>query len=149
MLSVCRSYVKDRHHAEDCMLKAFVKVFKRIDSFQSNGSFEGWVRRIMVNECLDFLKIRSEIVFVEEYYELEQSIDELQGEYYFDAQDLLDQLPDMYRVVFNLFVLEGYSHKEIAETIEISESASKTQLLRAKKKLKELILQQNIKSNEN
>lgn len=149
MLSVCRSYVKDLHHAEDCMLKAFVKVFKNINSFESNGSFEGWIRRIMVNECLDFLKLRKDEIYIDEFFHEDQSTEDIQSDYYFDAQELLDQLPSIYRVVFNLYVLEDYSHKEIAKTLEISESASKTQLLRAKRKLKEILIQQNRKINEN
>ena len=67
MLAVCRSYVSDFHHAEDCMLKGFVKVFKNIDNFKSQGSFEGWIRKIMVNECLDFIKLHKSMVYVDEF----------------------------------------------------------------------------------
>jgi RNA polymerase sigma factor (sigma-70 family) len=148
MLSVCRSYVTDLHHAEDCMLKGFVKVFKNIESFKSEGSFEGWIRRIMVNECLDFIKLNKSMVYLDEIetgtdsYDFEEDLSGI------DVQELLDQLPETYRAVFNLFVLEEYSHKEIAETLSITESNSKSQLLRAKKKLKDLILQQKNWANE-
>lgn len=147
-LSVCRSYITDLHHAEDCMLKGFVKVFKNIDSYKSEGSFEGWMRRIMVNECLDFIKQNKSMVYLDEIEVKEETSDfdeDLSG---INVQELLDQLSESYRTVFNLFVLEDYSHKEIAEMLSISEAASKTQLLRAKNKLKEIILNQRNISNE-
>lgn len=147
-LSICRSYISDLHYAEDCMLKGFVKVFKNIDSYKSEGSFEGWMRRIMVNECLDFLKLNKSMVYLEETGIRETSVDfedDLTG---INAQDLLDQLSESYRTVFNLFVLEDYSHREISEMLGISETASKTQLLRAKNKLREIILSQRNMSNE-
>ncbi len=147
-LSVCRSYVSDLHFAEDCMLKGFVKVFKNIDSYKSVGSFEGWMRRIMINECLDFLKLNKSMVYLDELEVKEEPAgfdEDLNG---INAQDLLDQLSESYRAVFNLFVLEDYSHKEIAGMLSISEAASKTQLLRAKNKLKEIILNQRNVSNE-
>lgn len=140
MLSVCRSYVTDLHHAEDCMLKAFVKIFKNINSYTGQGNFEGWMRRIMVNECLDFIKLHKSMVYVDEFEGGMESLDLEEDLTGIDAQELLDQLPESYRAVFNLFVLEDYSHKEIAETLSITEANSKSQLLRAKKKLKELIL---------
>lgn len=147
MLSVCRSYVSDIHFAEDCMLKGFVRVFNKIDTYKSQGSFEGWIRRVMVNECLDFIKSKKSMIYldiIEEPDFLEEEHD-LTG---IDAQELLDQLPETYRVVFNLFVIEGYSHKEITDLLSITESASKTQLLRAKNKLKDLILDQKKKVYE-
>lgn len=148
MLSVCRSYINDLHYAEDCMLKAFVKIFKNIGSYQAHGSFEGWIRRIMVNECLDFLRIHKSLVFLEEskFQLVDEDFDEDLSE--IDAQSLLDQLSENYRTVFVLFVLEDYSHKEIAELLKISEMASRTQLARAKSKLKELVLQQKNVSHE-
>lgn len=149
MLSVCRSYIADLQYAEDCMLKGFVKVFKNIDSYKSQGSLEGWIRRIMVNECLDFIKLNKSMIYLdeleirEESEHFEEEISEI------NTQELLDQIPETYRMVFNLYVLEDYSHKEIAELLSISESASKTQLLRAKNKLKELVQNQKNKANEN
>jgi RNA polymerase sigma-70 factor (ECF subfamily) len=145
MLSVCRSYVSDLHFAEDCMLKAFVKVFRNVENFKSEGSFDGWIRRIMVNECLDFLRVNKSLVYLDEAKVSEETDDfdeDLTG---INAQELLDQLPENYRAVFNLFVLEDYSHKEISELLSISETASKTQLLRAKNRLREMItVQRNL-----
>lgn len=150
MLGVCRTYISDRQHAEDCMLKGFLKVFSRVGSFQSVGSFEGWIRRIMVNECLDFIKLHKSMIYLEEeefisHEEIEEESDF--GE--FDAQYMVDQLPENYRTVFNLFVIEEYTHKEIAQLLNISEGASKSQLLRAKNKLRNFILEQKQKANEN
>jgi len=148
MLSVCRSYITDLHYAEDCMLRGFVKVFKNIDSYKSAGSFEGWIRRIMVNECLDFIRLNKSMVYLDEVEVKEEPIDFEEDLTGINVQDLLDQLPANYRTVFNLFVLEDYSHKEIAGMLSISETASKTQLLRAKNKLKEIILNQRDLTNE-
>lgn len=149
MLSVCRAYVSDLHHAEDCMLKGFMKVFKNVDNFKSEGRFEGWIRRIMVNECLDFIKLTKSLVYLEEVSVPYEAYEETENFTGIDAQALLDQLPESYRTVFNLFVLEEYSHKEIAQLLSISESNSKSILLRAKNKLKELILQEKDVANEN
>src|SRR5690625_8019075 len=126
MLSVCRSYVKDLHNAEDCMRKAFVKVFKNINSFESKGSFEGWIRRIMVNECLDFLKLRKDEIYIDEFFPEDQSTEDIQSDYYFDAQELLDQLPSIYRVVFNLYVLEIFWIKEFEKIFELANLVLKT-----------------------
>lgn len=149
MLSVCRSYISDLHYAEDCMLRGFVKVFKNIDAYKSEGSFEGWIRRIMVNECLDFIKLNKSMVYLDEVEvreELEDLEEDISG---LNVQELLDQIPENYRTVFNLFVLEEYSHREISEMLSISEAVSRTQLARAKNKLKDLILNQKNIANEN
>ena len=148
MLSVCRSYIADLHFAEDCMLKAFVKVFKNIDSYKSEGSFEGWIRRIIVNECLDFIKLNKSMVYLDEVEFSEEPEDWEEDISGINVQDLLDRLTESYRMVFNLFVLEDHSHKEIAEMLSISEASSKTQLLRAKSKLREMILEQKNTANE-
>lgn len=148
MLSVCRSYVSDLQNAEDCMLNAFMKVFKRIETYSSIGSFEGWVRKIMVNECLDYLRSNQKFIFLDEgnfSEEIEEESD-LTG---IDAQELLDSLPENYRMVFNLFVLEDYSHREIAEMLKIDEMTSRTQLSRAKKKLREIIVERKKICDEN
>src|SRR5690606_6903813 len=151
MLNVCRNYVSDLHFAEDCMLRGFVKVFRNVEKFKSEGSFEGWIRRIMVNECLDFLRVNKSLVYLDEVKFSDESEDFEEDLTGINAQELLDQLPENYRMVFNLFVLEDYSHKEISELLSISETASKTQLLRAKNKLKEMILTQKnlLRENEN
>lgn len=149
LLSVCRSYVKDIYHAEDCLVKAFCKIFKHIESFKNEGSIEGWARKIAVNECLNFLKSHKTIFYLDETQVADtESSDNDEIYTDFDAQDLLDKLPEAYRLVFNLHILEDYSHQEIAEMLNISVSASKTQLFRAKSKLKEIYFQQNLAKNE-
>lgn len=142
-LSVSKSYISDLYQAEDCLIKAFCKIFKYIDSFRGEGSFEGWARRIVVNECLSFIKSHKTIFYLDDINQnyLEEMYDEDIG-FDFNAQELLDQLPDAYRMVFNLYVLEDYSHQEIADTLQISLAVSKTQLFRAKEKLRKIYFQQ-------
>ena len=144
MLSVCRQYIKDIHHAEDVMITGFMKVFTNLKNFEHKGSFEGWVRRIMIFECIDFLRVKKNIfnhqdiedVVVSEnemVYEMEDfSVD--------DIQNLIDNLPDGYRIVFNLYAIEGYKHQEIAQMLKISEGTSKSQLSHARKVLQQQLL---------
>jgi RNA polymerase sigma-70 factor (ECF subfamily) len=142
-LSVSRSYISDLYQAEDCLIKAFCKIFKNIESFRGEGSFDGWARRIVVNECLNFIKSHKTVFYLDD---INQSyLEEIHEEeviFDFNAQDLLDQLPDAYRMVFNLYVLEDYSHQEIADTLQISTTVSKTQLFRAKEKMRKIYFQQ-------
>ena len=151
MLIVCRIYIEDMHYAEDCMINGFCKVFNHIQKFENKGSFEGWIRRIMVNECLTFLRSNKTLIYVDDtrvanYDEVD---DEVDNEWLdFNVQDVLDQLSEPYRLVFNLHILEDYSHQEIADLLNISVSTSKTQLFRAKAKLKEIVLSQKRKRNE-
>ncbi len=139
------------HYAEDCMINGFCKVFNHIQKFENKGSFEGWIRRIMVNECLTFLRSNKTLIYVDDtrvanYDEVD---DEVDNEWLdFNVQDVLDQLSEPYRLVFNLHILEDYSHQEIADLLNISVSTSKTQLFRAKAKLKEIVLSQKRKRNE-
>ena len=141
MLSVCRQYIKDLHFAEDAMINGFVKVFKHLDSFRHEGSFEGWVRRIMVRECISFLRKRQFIVYDEEVYEKNQfeltKITEPMDIAH--IQMLIDSLPEGYKMVFVLYAIDGYKHAEIAKMLEISESTSKSQLFKARKLLQKKI----------
>ena len=142
-LSVSKSYVSDIYQAEDCVIKAFCKVFKSIGTFRSEGNLEGWARRIVVNECLNFIKSHKTVFYIDDVNPafLEEVQEEI-TDFDFNAQDLLDQLPDAYRMVFNLYVIEGCSHQEISEILDISLSVSKTQLFRAKEKLRKIYFQQ-------
>lgn len=151
MLAVCRSYIADTHYAEDCMINGFCKVFNHISKFENKGSFEGWIRRIMVNECLTFLRSNKTLIYVDDarissYDDIDDELDEL--EFTFNVEEVLQELPEAYRLVFNLHILEDYSHQEIAEALNISVSSSKTQLFRAKAKLKEIILTKKRVQNE-
>ena len=135
MLAVCTRYCANRADAEEVMLDGFMRVFEKIEQFRSEGSFEGWIRRVMVTESLMFLRKskqwRQELpideVMVEPDYEW---ADAALNEH--DLLRLINQLPDGYRTVFNLYAIEGYTHAEIAETLGISEGPSNSQLSRAR-----------------
>ncbi len=151
MLGVCRQYIKDVHHAEDVMLSGFMKVFTQLKSFEHKGSFEGWIRRIMIYECIDFLRVKKNnfnhhdidevITIADEFaYEMEDfSVD--------DIQNMIDQLPEGYRSVFNLYAIEGYKHHEIATMLNISEGTSKSQLSHARRVLQQQIIELKNKLN--
>lgn len=146
MLSVCRQYVKDLHFAEDVMINGFVKVFKHLDSFRFDGSFEGWVRRIMVRESISHLRKQQFVVFDDAVFEKTSSPSVMASSELDVAhiQDLIDGLPEGYRAVFVLFAVEGYSHTEIAKMLNISEGTSRSQLFKSRKMLKEKLKKQNI-----
>ena len=138
MLGVCRQYVKDLHHAEDLLLQGFLKVFTNLDKFKHEGSFEGWIRRIMVNTCISYLRKKNVINLSDEEYVFNDAATEnLENTSVEDIQKLIDLLPEGYKMVFNLFAIEGYKHIEIAEKLEISVSTSKSQLFKARKLLQE------------
>lgn len=139
MLGVCRQYVKDLHHAEDLLLQGFLKVFTNLHKFKHEGSFEGWIRRIMVNTCISYLRKKNVIdLFDEEYVYNDAATNNLENTAVEDIQKLIDELPEGYKMVFNLYAIEGYKHSEIAAKLGVSESTSKSQLFKARK-----LLQQN------
>lgn len=136
MLGVCIRYIKDREEAEHVMIGGIVKVFEKLDQFKGDGSFEGWVRRILVNDCLMYIRKNRNMSLetdIDEVYDhpdlkvIESAIDEQ------DLLKLIDELPVGYRTVFNLYAIEGYNHAEIAKQLDISENTSKSQLSRARK----------------
>lgn len=141
MLSVCRQYIKDHHFAEDVMVNGFVKVFKNLGTFRNEGSFEGWMRRIMIHEAISYLRRNQFVVFDSDIFEnaaneeivLESALNEE------NIQSLIDSLPEGYKMVFVLFAVEGYKHHEIAAMLQISESTSKTQLFKARQQLQKKI----------
>ena len=136
MLGVCRQYITDRHKSEELMLNGFLKVFKRLDTFKNKGSFEGWIRRIMINECLSALRKEDKLVFVEDAHVFKDVHQEIQAEDDIsDLQILIDKLPNSWRVIFNLFAVEGYKHKEIAKLLSITEMTSRSRYFKAKKQL--------------
>ena len=140
MFGVCLRYAPDRETAEDILQDGFVKVFSKISSFNSKGSLEGWVRRIMVNTALELLRKKSNlypIVDIENAGNTDSGWDIVSNMAEQEILALVQALPDGYRMVFNLFAIEGFSHKEIAEQMNISEGTSKSQLARARKTLQE------------
>ena len=146
MFGVCRRYVKSLEDAEDVLVEGFYKVLTKIEQYGGNGSFEGWIRRIMVNEALMFLRKNNPLKnAVElEHIDIEENttsiVEELKTQ---DILKLLNELPTGYRTVINLYVVEGYKHREIAEQMGISINTSKSQLILAKRRLKELLEKQN------
>jgi len=153
MLSVCRQYIKDTHFAENIMLDGFLKVFTKIEKYQFKGSFEGWIRRIMINESISFLRLKKYLVFIDDdsFFKEETTIEVNEIESDNDVselQNLLDNLREDLRVVFNLFVVEEYKHKEIAEMLEITENASKLRYRKAKEVLQKQYNSLNLKRYE-
>ena len=148
MLSVCRQYIKDLHQAEDVMITAFMKVFTSLKNFEHKGSFEGWIRRIMVNESISFIRVQKKVKFIEDSLVLgrdEESHNNIESQFSVeDIQFLVDNLPDGYRMVFNLYCIEGFKHHEIATMLGINEGTSKSQLSHARK-----MLQDNVRKLKN
>jgi RNA polymerase sigma-70 factor (ECF subfamily) len=147
MMSVCRQYVKNNDIAEEVLLTGFMKVFKYLHTYSGEGSFEGWIRRIMVNESISQLRKEKQLFFKDESA-IENSMDHVAyietGLEVDEIQKLIDSLPDGYRTVFVLYAVEGYKHSEIAELLQISESTSKSQLFKARKMLQSLINKENM-----
>lgn len=146
MMSVCLRYGSNREMAEDLLQEGFIKVFSAIGSFEGSGSFEGWMRRIFVNTALEYLRkndILKESVEIDNTEVLQEvdysAIERISAD---ELMELIAELPPGFRTVFNMFVIEGYSHKEIGDALGITESTSRSQLTRAKrllqKKLEEL-----------
>ncbi len=142
-LGVCRRFVSDPMAAEDVLMEGFFKVLTKIGTYQGEGSFEGWIRRIMVNESLMFLRRHDALKFAQELVagkdlpsEGPSVLDEIGAR---DILGLLDRLPTGYRTVFNLYVLEGFKHREIADQLGISINTSKSQLILARQRMEELL----------
>jgi RNA polymerase sigma factor (sigma-70 family) len=152
MYALCCRYVKDKMEAEDVLLTAFTKILDRINQYKNEGSFEGWIRRVMVNESLSYLR-KNKSMYVEtdiEVVDKEPNYEKLEN--HLEAQDLLNlisELPSGYRIVFNMFAIDGYSHKEIGEQLGINENTSKSQLSRARSVLQKRLLElDNIEMKE-
>jgi len=144
MYGICLRYVKNTMQAEDVLVVAFTKIFERINQFKGEGSFEGWIRRIIVNEALTSLR-RNRAMMIEtdlEYADREPDYDRLSD--HLEAEELLkmiEKLPPGYRVVFNMYAIDGFSHKEIGEHLGITENTSKSQLSRARTWLQKLLVE--------
>jgi RNA polymerase sigma-70 factor (ECF subfamily) len=143
MLSVCLRYMKNIEKAEDALQDGFIKVFVNLLNYNNSGVLEGWIRRIIVNTCLDELKKNKKLllnVSVEEVeYKLESNDFVQEQMMADDLMKLIQDMPAGYRVIFNMFAIEGYAHQEIATQLGISESTSKSQYLRARAYLKNRI----------
>lgn len=144
MLAVCMRYARHQMEAEDVLQDAFIKVFDHLQQFQNKGSFEGWIRRVVVNTALKTFDRKS---FTHEQYGLEIREDYSAAEPKVFAQlneeellGLIARLPEGYRIVFNLYAIEGYSHAEIADMLGVQESTSRSQLVKARKMLQAMVM---------
>lgn len=142
MMTVTRRYARHRLEAEDMLQDAFIKVFSHLKQFSFKGSLEGWIRRIVVTTAIKHVSKKS---FTNELYELEhthEGSEEPLAISHLHEEQLLSfiaDLPDGYRLVFNMFAIEGYSHKEIADSLKIKEATSRSQLTKARKMLQKKI----------
>jgi RNA polymerase sigma-70 factor (ECF subfamily) len=141
MYSVCMRIINNETEAEDVMQESFLKAFSKIDTYKGEVSFGAWLKKIVINRSLDYLKKRK--VKFEEINEKTNQLPDYQMETkevnVQVIKDAIQKLPDGYRVVLSLYLIEGYDHEEISEILGISNSNSRTQYLRAKNKLRELL----------
>lgn len=148
MKGICIRYAKSVFEAEDIFQDAFIKVFTYLVNYKMEGSFDGWIRRIVVNTAIDHYKKNQSL---EKHFEQYDGADEIETEsftveqklYADDLLKILSLLPDGYRLVFNLYAIEGYNHKEIADLLNISEGTSKSQLSKARRYIQHLLPQIN------
>lgn len=142
MYGVCLRYAGNAEEAEDILQEGFIKVYNKVGSFRREGSFEGWIRRIFVNTAIEHYRKKIYLQPIGDYEE-----NSIEGQYLSvldhlaekDIIQLVQQLSPGYRTVFNMYVIEGYTHRQIAEELGISEGTSKSQLSRAKQILQELV----------
>ncbi|MDR2953631.1 MAG: sigma-70 family RNA polymerase sigma factor [Prevotella sp.] len=147
MMGICMRYASDRDTAQDILQDGFVKVFTKLDMYTGKGSLEGWMRRVFVTTALEYLRQNNALKFsvsIDEYTEVVENVsvsalDKLSAD---ELMKCIEQLPSGYRTIFNLFAIEGYSHNEIAEILNIQESTSRSQFIRGRKLLQKIVLSQ-------
>ncbi len=150
MMGVCMRYAKSPARAEDMLQEGFIKVFQKLEKYQDKGSLEGWIRRIMINTAIDTLRREKHMLQQLEINEAiaeqvnESVLDELEADF---LMDRIQELPTGYRLVFNLYAIEGYSHAEIGEQLHITESTSRSQYTRARAMLKKRICEAYMETN--
>lgn len=142
MMSICLRYARSRDLAEDIMQDGFIRAFRKLHTFKKEGSFEGWLRTIMVNSALKELSKKhnkQDIISLDHQWDtsLDPEVLSFLGEE--ELLKLIHQLPQGYRSVFNMYAIEGYSHKEIGEALNIGESTSRSQLVKARNMLKKMV----------
>lgn len=144
MFNICCRMLNNRHEAEDLLQEAFAEAFNKLNTFRFESSFGAWLKRIVINKCINSLKKRrAELVLKEDivkYDSADETDDVEEMEYEIKRiHEAIAMLPEGYRVVFTLYLFEDYDHAQIAEMLGVSESTSKTQYMRAKAKIKELL----------
>lgn len=136
MLSLCLRYSSDYDSAKDMLQDGFITLFSKLDTFKGDGSFEGWARRIFTTTCLMSLRKKDALKMSEDLEDarnvIEPSASTMQQIGYRELMELIQQMPEGYRVIFNLYAVEGYSHKEIGQMLGISEVTSRSQFARAR-----------------
>ncbi len=151
MLAVCKRYGRTDLEAEDILQEGFIKVYDNISKFRGNGSFEGWVRRIMVNTALKMYRknsFKNEVIGIAEDYDEPTDAHVLEKMSSAEMMKMVDGLPDGYKVVFNLYAIEGFSHAEIADTLGVNEGTSRSQLAKARKWLQKKIQESQVEVYE-
>lgn len=140
-MSIAMRYMKNFESAEDVMVMGFFKIFNNINKYKGEGSFEGWMKRILVNEALMQIRKRNNLRMTVELTDIDKPDDSsvIDDIAYEELVAVLSELPPGYRTIFNMYVIEGYKHREIAEALGISINTSKSQLILAKKKMRELL----------
>jgi len=159
MFHLCKRYAINTEEAEDLAQEGFILVFKQLKKFEFRGSFEGWIRRIMVNNAINFIKDKKKLNFIEstdeELFQSDPEAFSVPNEEiseHISSESLLkivSELPETYRMIFNLFAIDGFSHKEIAERLKIKESTSRANLTKARLKLKKSVEELLIKERAN
>ena len=148
MLGICYRYAKNRQDAEDMLQEGFIKIFTQIHQYRNEGALEGWVRRIIVHTCINILKKNKkfsdnvDIIHANSLYIREDMIPSIMQAK--QVVECIRLLPLGYRTVLNLYAIEGYSHKEIAEILDIEESTSRSQYTRAKAVLEDILIKKKI-----
>ena len=158
MLAVCYRYARDHDEAQDIAHEGFIRVFDKLKSFKNTGSLEGWIRRIVVNNAIDYVRAKKKLVFDNEdetvlgnIYDEEYDLIDINLANKMKAElvtELIQKLSPAYKTVFSLYVLEDYTHKNIADALGISVGTSKSNLAKAKMKLKELFNEYSYKLDE-
>lgn len=144
MLGICVRYIKDKTEAEHVMIGGMVKVFEKVEQYTGDGSFEGWVRKIMVNECLMFIRKNKNMSVMRDIDEVSSIEISAAHQNQLESSDIITiihELPIGYRTIFNLYAIEGYNHAEIADKLNINENTSKSQLSRARKHIQARLAQ--------
>ncbi len=136
LLGTCLRYSRDKSEAEDILLEGFIQIYSRIETYSGNGSFEGWMRKIIINTAIDYFRKNKKENFhqnIDDYnYLPSDEADILKQISAKEIMSLIQSMPQGYRVVFNLYAIEGYSHKEIADLLKVTESTSKSQVRKAR-----------------
>lgn len=144
MYGICLSYAGERELAQDMLQESFIKIFKKVGDYKAEGSLEGWIRKTVAHTAIDHLRQRQRTqLFISDENSKPEISEEALGLENLKTQDILEQvakLPDGARLVFNLFAIEGFTHKEIAQKLEITIGTSKSQFNRARKLLKEWLI---------